>query len=103
MACKLGKEGGGGIWPFRPNFRAQGDRSNPDTKNAANLAAFFMSGVEGDVPTMFGARGNTRHVKCARLDVFYMSGGKRRLPNTKAMPILMAFVFGRGGVHAVKI
>ena len=57
-------------------------------KNAANLAAFFVSGVERDMLTMFGARGNTRHVKCARLDVFYMSGGKRRLPNTNYMPIL---------------
>jgi len=37
---------------------------------------------------MFGARGNTKHVKCAHLDVFYMSGGERRLPNMKAMPIL---------------
>jgi len=57
-----------------------------DTKNAANLAAFFTSGVEVDVLTMFGARGNTKHVKCARLDVFYMSGGERRLPNMKAIP-----------------
>ena len=52
---------------------------------AANLAAFFLS---GDVPTMFSTRGNTRHVKCARLDAFYMSGGERRLPNTNYMPIL---------------
>ena len=40
------------------------------------------------MPTMFGDRGNTRHVKCAGLDAFYMSGGERRLPNTNYMPIL---------------
>jgi len=53
------------------------------------LAAFFVS---GDVPTMFGTRGSTRHVKCARLDAFYMSGGERRLPNTNYMPILAWFL-----------
>ena len=55
------------------------------TGAAANLATFFVS---GDVPTMFGTRGNTRHVKCVCLDTFYMSGGERRLPNMNYMPIL---------------
>src|SRR6266545_7840594 len=37
---------------------------------------------------VFGDGGNTRHVKCAHLNVFYASGGERRVPNMKYMPIL---------------
>ena len=46
----------------------------------------YVSGVEGDVLTMFSAGGNTRHVKCACLDVFYGSGGERRPLDMKATP-----------------
>jgi len=52
------------------------------------MAMSYVSGVKGDMLTMFGAGGNTRHVKCAHLDLFYMSGGERRLLNMKYMPIL---------------
>ena len=45
-----------------------------------------MSGVEGDVLTMFGAGSDAKHVKRACLDVFYGLGGERRPPDTRAMP-----------------
>jgi len=46
----------------------------------------YVSGVEGDVPTMFGAGSDARHVKRACLDGFYRSGGERRTPDMRAMP-----------------
>ena len=49
------------------------------------------------MPTMFGAGSNTRHVKCACLDMFYRSGGKRRPLNTKATPILAWLLYLVGG------
>ena len=42
---------------FGLTFYAQGDRGNPDTKNAAKLTAFFVSGGGGDEEM----RRNSRH------------------------------------------
>src|SRR6266545_3319197 len=49
---------------------------------------------------VFGDGGNTRHVKHARLDVFYASGGERSVPNMKYMPILVCILCLVRGIDA---
>jgi len=44
-----------------------------------------VCGGEDALNIMFSAESNTRHIKCAHLDVFYMSDGERRLQNIKYM------------------